>query len=96
MFKTNLIRTAILGLSCALAVAAHAQVAPTTEQTQSYRGLLAAAQTGDVAQIKALLAKQSRVDVRDAQQRTPLHVATHARQREAIRLLAASSRASVA
>ena len=90
MLKTNLIRTAILGLSCALSIPVQAQVAPSTEQAQSYRGLLAAAQTGDILQIKELLAKQPRVDVRDEQQRTPLHVATHARQREAIRLLAAA------
>jgi hypothetical protein len=52
--------------------------------------LLAAAQTGDIARINTLLAKGSPVDVRDAQQRTPLHVAAFARQRQAIRLLAAA------
>jgi len=79
-----------LGLVCATALPAHAQVAPTLEQAAAYTGLLAAAQVGDLAQIKALLAKKVTADVRDAQQRTPLHVASYARQRGAIRLLAAA------
>lgn len=69
---------------------AHAQVAPSPQQVARYSGLLAAAQAGDLAQMRALIAGNSLVDVRDAQQRTPLHVASYARQREAIHLLAAA------
>jgi uncharacterized protein len=77
-------------LFCAVSFSAHAQVAPSPAQAAGYSDLLAAAQTGDLAQLKDLLAKNLPLDVRDAQQRTPLHVATYARQREAIRLLAAA------
>ena len=90
MLKPFLIQALALGISCATVLPVHAQVAPSSEQVQRYSGLLAAAQSGDSAQIKALLAKKAPLDVRDAQQRTPLHVATYARQREAIRLLAAA------
>lgn len=90
MLTRILINALAFGIGCAAALPAHAQVAPSREQVQRYSGLLAAAQSGDSAQIKRLLAKKALLDVRDAQQRTPLHVATYARQREAIRLLAAA------
>ena len=90
MLKRILISSLAFGISCAMVLPAQAQVAPSSEQVQRYSGLLAAAQSGDSAQIKMLLAKSAPLDVRDAQQRTPLHVATYARQREVIRLLAAA------
>ena len=88
MLKRILMHTAIWGLPLILVAPSQAQVAPSPDQVQRYSGLLAAAQTGDVVLLKTLLAKQPPVDLRDPQQRTPLHVATHARQRELIRLLA--------
>ncbi|WP_418319999.1 ankyrin repeat domain-containing protein [Piscinibacter sakaiensis] len=71
-----------------LAGMAHAQVAPSASEIAAYRGLHRAAQQGDVAAI-AQLARASRAALvqRDAHGRTPLHVATFARQREAIRAL---------
>jgi len=90
MSKRILIGSLALSLLCATVLSANAQVAPSPEQAARFEGLLAAAHAGDIAQIHALLAKGSLVDLRDAQQRTPLHVATYARQREAIRLLAAA------
>ena len=57
MLKRILIHTLALGISCATVLPVHAQVAPSSEQVQRYSGLLAAAQSGDSAQIKALLAK---------------------------------------
>ena len=84
--KRQLLTALAFALSCALP--ASAQVAPSLSQIKNYSGLLAAAHTGDNAKIKALLATQSPPDVRDPQQRTPLHIATFARQRDAIRLLA--------
>lgn len=90
MLKRVLINALAFGISCAMVLPVRAQVAPSSEQVQRYSGLLAAAQSGDSVQIKMLLAKKALLDVRDAQQRTPLHVATYARQREAIRLLAAA------
>ncbi len=88
MLKRILMHTAILGLTLVSVAPSQAQVAPSPDQVQRYSGLLAAAQTGDVVQLKTLLPKQPPVDLRDPQQRTPLHVATYARQREVIRLLA--------
>lgn len=88
MLKRILMHTAIWGLPLILVAPSQAQVAPSPDQVQRYSGLLAAAQTGDVVQLKTLLAKQPPVDLRDPQQRTPLHVATYARQRGVIRLLA--------
>ena len=75
----------------ALALAAvHAQVAPSAQEAAQYTGLHAAAQRGDVAKLRELLAARTDIDARDARGRTALHVATFARQREAIRVLAQS------
>jgi ankyrin repeat protein len=65
-----------------------AQVAPSAAEVEGYRGLHAAAHKGDLAQLEQLLAAKADVNARDAYGRTPLHVATFARQGEAIRLLA--------
>jgi ankyrin repeat protein len=71
------------------AAAAHAQVAPSTSEVASYRGLHAAAHRGDVPAIRDLASSdRGALDARDGHGRTPLHVATFARQREAIRALA--------
>lgn len=67
-----------------------AQVAPSAAQAAAYSGLLAAAHRGDVELVKALLAKKAPLEVRDANRRTALHVATFAHQRDVIRLLAAA------
>lgn len=78
---------------CAVVFAAPpavAQVPPSARQVAAYAGLLAAAQRGDLEQIKALLAKKAPLEERDADRRTALHVATFARQRETIRLLVAA------
>ncbi len=89
MLTRILIHALALALSCAV-LPAQAQVAPSSEQVRGYSGLLAAAHTGDLAQIRELIAKKTALGVRDGQQRTALHVATYARQREAIALLAAA------
>lgn len=69
------------------ATQALAQVAPNAAESAKYTGLLAAAQRGDVAQIQRLAAKAEALNATDAHGRTPLHVATFAKQREAIRAL---------
>jgi uncharacterized protein len=71
----------------ALLGAAHAQTAPSAAEAARYTGLHAAAQSGDVAAVEALLSRKADVNARDAHGRTPLHVATFARQREVIRAL---------
>lgn len=69
--------------------AAHAQTPPSQVERARYTGLLLAAARGDAAQIKALIAKGARPDMRDSSERTPLHVATYAKQHDAMRALVA-------
>lgn len=83
-----------LALTLAAAVAcitpAQAQVPPTAAETAAYQGLHAAAARGDMPALQRLLAARparSALDARDGHGRTPLHVATHARQGDAVRAL---------
>lgn len=66
---------------------AWAQVPPSTAEVARYSGLHAAAQRGDVAQIQRLATTAATVNTVDSYGRTPVHVATFAKQREAIRAL---------
>ncbi|MGV3572288.1 MAG: ankyrin repeat domain-containing protein [Ramlibacter sp.] len=66
----------------------HAQTAPAAAEAARYQGLHAAAHHGDAARIARLAATGADLDARDPHGRTPLHVATFARQRAAIRALA--------
>ena len=77
-----------LTLSALAPPTASAQVPPTPSEAVRYTGLHAAAQLGDVAKIEKLVAMKVDVNTRDAYGRTALHVATFARQRDAIRVLA--------
>ncbi len=79
--------TATAGLLASVAPV-HAQVAPSAAEIARYTGLHDAAQRGDVARIGQLVAAKTDVNATDAYGRSPLHVATFARQREAIRALA--------
>ena len=72
----------------ACALPALAQTPPSPAEQARYIGLHAAAQSGDAARIAALLAAGADPNPREGHGRTPLHVATFARQREAIRQLA--------
>ena len=67
---------------------AMAQVPPTAAETAAYQGLHAAAAQGDLPALQKLLAARAEVNARDAYGRTPLQVATYARQAEVIRALA--------
>lgn len=68
----------------------YAQVAPTREEIARYQALHAAAASGDVQGARRLIAAGANVGARDSYQRTPLHVATFAKQREIIGLLVAA------
>jgi len=68
---------------------AYAQTPPSQTERARYTGLFLAAVRGDTAQIKALIAKGARPDLRDSYERTPLHVAAYARQHDAMRALVA-------
>jgi uncharacterized protein len=87
------VKTLVLSLTLAgamLALPARAQVGPTPAEVAAYQGLHAAAQRGDTAKIARLVAARADLNARDGHGRTPLHVATFARQREAIRALVRS------
>jgi uncharacterized protein len=67
-----------------------AQVAPSADEAARYSGLHAAAHRGDMAALQRLLAAKPpapTLDARDGNGRTPMHVATFARQRAAIEAL---------
>ncbi len=83
-------------LSCCLAQAlwlglgppAAAQTAPRPDELAQMPPLHQAAHRGDLAALQRLLAAGADVNGRDGHGRTPLHVATFARQRQAIAALA--------
>ena len=77
------------GVLAAAAGTASAQTPPSPAEAAAYVGLHAAAQRGGAAAIQSLAAaNRAALESRDARGRTPLHVATFARLRDAIRALA--------
>ena len=88
MAHRKLLSWVLLAAPLLLVLPAQAQVPPTASEVAAYQGLHAAAARGDVPALHRLLAARPDVNMRDAHGRTPLHVATFARQREAVRLLA--------
>ncbi|MBR0565522.1 ankyrin repeat domain-containing protein [Azoarcus sp. L1K30] len=70
-----------------LAPTVQAQIPPSAGEIAQYRGLHAAAQHGDVGAIQRGIADKADLNIRDLYGRTPLHVATYARQREVIKML---------
>jgi uncharacterized protein len=84
------VRAIALLPACLATFVSHAQVAPSPADKAAYSGILAAAARGDAAEIKALVARGARSDVRDSYQRTPLHVAAYGRHHDAMRALVAA------
>ena len=84
---TSFVLATVVGLAI-YGTPTQAQVAPDAAEIARYVGLHAAAHRGDVAAIEKLIASKADINVRDSYGRTPLHVATFARQRDAIRALA--------
>lgn len=82
--------TLVICLMAGWTSVSHAQVPPSAAERSGYVGLLAAAARGDAAHIKALIARGEKPNVRDAYQRTPLHVAAYGGHHEAMRALAAA------
>ena len=82
---------AVCAFGTTVAMPVAAQTGPSALEIAQYQGLHAAAQKGDVAQIEKLAASKveskAALNAKDGNGRTPLHVATFARQREAIRAL---------
>jgi ankyrin repeat protein len=77
-----------VALGLGASAGASAQVPPQAAELLAYEGLHRAAWQGDLVRLKGLIASGAHLDARDTRGRTPLHVATHARQREAVKLLA--------
>jgi ankyrin repeat protein len=84
-------RGALLAMTWLLAALAgtevKAQVAPSSAEVARFDSLHAAAHRGDVSAIDKFAGAQAALDARDGHGRTPLHVATFARQRTAITAL---------
>jgi len=85
--RRDFIGAAMLAAAALLALPLAAQIPPSPAEIATYRGLHAAAQRGDLMDIERLATARPALDARDAHGRTPLHVATYARQREAIKAL---------
>ncbi len=79
-----------LALVGAAALPVAAQVPPSASQVAAYSGLHAAAQRGDVVAVERLAVSRAVREARDGEGRTPLHVATFARQRGAVKALLAA------
>ena len=91
MTRRAVIAAVWLGAAALLAAQeGSAQTAPSAAESAQYSGVFAAAQRGDIAALDRLLLAGADPKARDAQGRTALHVATFARQRAAIRRLAAA------
>jgi ankyrin repeat protein len=75
-------------LASVFAGAVSAQVAPGANEIAAYSGLFAAAARGDAAEVSLLAAGGADVNARESYGRTPLHVATFGRHRNAIAALA--------
>jgi ankyrin repeat protein len=88
MVKMLLIATALAAAT--LAGRAVAQTPPDATELAVYRGLHAAAASGDVTAIRSLAKAGEKLDARDGNGRTPLHVAAFRGQVEAIRALVAA------
>ena len=71
----------LAAVALAAAAGVQAQVGPTPAEAARYQGLHAAAQAGDAARIASLAAARTDLNARDPHGRTPLHVATFAKQR---------------
>ena len=85
--RRDFISAAMLAAAALLALPLAAQIPPSPAEITAYRGLHAAAQRGDLMEIERLATERPALAARDAYGRTPLHIATYARQREAIKAL---------
>jgi len=78
---------ALYGIAALIPGIGAAQIPPASEEIAHYKGLHAAAFSGDLAAIEKLIKAKADLNSRDPYGRTPLHVATHARKPDAVRML---------
>jgi ankyrin repeat protein len=81
-----LIRSIVAALVLS-ASSAMAQIAPGPGEISAYRGLHAAAASGDASAVERLVREGAPLETRDGHGRTPLHVAVHLRQADAAQTL---------
>jgi uncharacterized protein len=80
-------RLALILVFAFLASAAAAQTPPSDAELRAYRGLHAAAASGNVAEIEKLASAGGKLEDKDGNSRTPLHVAVFMGKRDAARAL---------
>ena len=85
--RRRLLAAALAAAALTAAGPSAAQTPPSPAQAAQYSGLHAAAWQGDAARIAQLLSSGANPNPRDGNGRTPLHVATFAKRRDAIRAL---------
>ena len=85
--KTSAVRLLLVLAATVAASPLQAQVPPTATDAAAYQGLHAAAHLGDLAAIQRLAVHKQALEARDSGGRTPLHVATFARQHQAVQAL---------
>ena len=80
-------RLLLIVIFALLAASASAQTPPSESELRSYRGLHAAAAAGDMAEIEKLARAGEKLEDKDGNRRTPLHVAVFMGKRDAARAL---------
>ena len=87
MMKPMLIALLSSAVLTASAPPVNAQVGPSKAEQAAYKGLHAAAHSGNVARIHKLVSQKHKINARDAHGRTPLMVATFAGKLDAVAAL---------
>src|SRR5688572_21820091 len=80
-------RLLLIVIFALVASAAAAQTPPSDSELRAYRGLHAAAAVGNAAEIEKLAGAGARLEDKDGNSRTPLHVAVFMGKRDAARAL---------
>jgi uncharacterized protein len=87
-WQTSLRALAVAATLASVVLPAGAQVAPSAAEITTYQGLHGAAHRGDMDSVEKLLAAKADLNARDGHGRTPIHVATFAKQHAVISALA--------